>query len=119
MAVEQYAYPPQSYIAQSDLSAKQFFLVKLSGPSGCDICAATTDPVLGVLVNKPGPTNVGAVARAGKLKVIAGAVVAADAPVMSDAFGRAITATGVNPVFGRALEAATAVGQIICVSVPG
>lgn len=49
----------------------------------------------------------------GVMKVEAGAVVAQDADVASDATGRAVTAVATDTVAGSALDAAGAAGEII------
>lgn len=54
--------------------------------------------------------------RAGELPTVeAGAVIALDAPVTSDALGRAVTAITGQPFRGYARQAATLVGQLIVV----
>ena len=50
---------------------------------------------------------------AGLVLIEAGAVIAADASIATDAEGRAVTAAGANVVAGKALAAAAAVGDII------
>lgn len=43
----------ESFIADSDLSAKQFFVVKVSGVNKVDLNDSATGKVLGILQNKP------------------------------------------------------------------
>lgn len=44
----------ESFIADADLSAKQFFWVKMTAnPREVGVCAATTDKPIGILLNKP------------------------------------------------------------------
>jgi hypothetical protein len=50
-----------------------------------------------------------------KVEITAGAAVAAGALVMSDATGRAITATATNSVHGKALTAAAAADEVITI----
>ncbi len=53
----------------------------------------------------------------GQTKVVAGAAIALDADVTSDASGKAVTAVSGNEINGKALEAATAADQIITILV--
>lgn len=43
----------ESFNAAADLSAKQYYFMKVSGANGCTVCAAATDIPLGVLQNRP------------------------------------------------------------------
>lgn len=52
-------------------------------------------------------------------KAAAGAAVSAGAALMTDSSGRLITATSTNHRVGVALEAASAAGQLITVSLSG
>lgn len=47
----------QTYKAAGDLSAKQFYFVKLSAADTVDVCSAATDRAIGVLQNKPDAAN--------------------------------------------------------------
>lgn len=54
------------------------------------------------------------VAYDGRVKVLAGATIAAGATIMSNASGRAVPSTATNTILGVALEAAVA-GQVITI----
>jgi hypothetical protein len=70
--------------------------------------------VIGVQYNKPSAIDMATeVAVGGGPKCMAGAAVAIGAQLMSDASGRAITATSTNRAFGIALAAAAGAGEII------
>lgn len=117
MAINQPLVSPITLIAGADLSTHQYKLVKEAGAGTCVLCAAVTDVPTGVLQNKPGSGKAATIAQQGKLKVVAGAAIAAGADVMSDTSGRVITQTSTNPIWGRALEAAGVAGQLIAVEV--
>jgi hypothetical protein len=110
-------------IANADLKTNQFHFVKLvdaSGTARIELATdATTEEIVGVLMNKPGEvTNAageaGEVAYAGVAKVAAGAAVTAGTNVTVDGTGRAITTTTAGDmVAGRALATASGAGEII------
>lgn len=75
--------------------------------------AAATAPYYGVTMNAIPNGITGDVQKAGKATVEAGAAVAKNVNVMSDAQGRGILATATNNVIGRTVTAATAAGQIL------
>lgn len=109
-----------SALADADLSANQFYFVKLTGTTyPVALCNAQGDVnVFGVLMNKPGEATgaageVAEVAYAGAPKVVAGAVIARGAKVTPQASGKAETAATGDAVAGVALEAAAADGDII------
>jgi hypothetical protein len=52
MATEGVAVP-LNFLAVTDLSAKQFYAVKMSANNTVALCAAATDLAIGILVNKP------------------------------------------------------------------
>lgn len=68
----------------------------------------------GVTMNAPAAANDPTeFAVDGVVKVVAGAAVVAGVEVMSDASGRAITATSTNQILGIALKSAAALGEVI------
>lgn len=75
--------------------------------------AAATAPYYGVTMNAIPNGVTGDIQTKGKATVEAGAAVAKNVNVMSDAQGRAILATSTNNVMGRTVVAATAAGQIL------
>lgn len=103
--------------ANADLSAKQFFCVKLAGAFAVDVPSASTDAVVGVLQNKPKSGDAAEVATAGVSKCVAGAAITAGAKVMSDTTGKVIAYVGSagNTCIGIALEAATQSADVIAV----
>lgn len=102
--------------ADADLSAKQYFLAKLTA-TGADVAAAN-DVVAGVIVNKPKAGDGASLQASGIAFVKAGAAITKGDYLKSDANGRAITSTGeaagtLVQIFGIALEAATAQDDVI------
>jgi hypothetical protein len=75
--------------------------------------AAATAPYYGVTMNAIVNGITGDVQVKGKATIEAGAAVAKNVNVMSDAVGRAILATSTNNVIGRTVVASTALGQIL------
>lgn len=103
-------------LAASDMTANQYRFVKVDPSNPAQfILPAAGGPVAGVLQNHPSATNAGTIVPEGVSKVIAGAAVAADAPIASDATGRAVTAVTDDHVVGRAELAATGAGLVISV----
>lgn len=102
--------------ASADLSADQFKLVIIDS-NGQAALAGAGVAVDGVLQNKPSAQGQAAtVWGVGSVsKVVAGAAVAAGAAVTPDASGLAVTAASGDYILGRALEAATASGDLIAV----
>ena len=100
--------------AAADLSAAQFtFCVIDSNGQLAQVSSAGGDAD-GVLQNAPAAQGrAAALAYAGKVKVVAGATVAAGAKVQSDASGRAIAAASGDHVLGKALTAAASAGNLI------
>ena len=93
-------------VANADLSAQQFNLVKIDATAdrAVILAVANTDVVLGVLCNKPTLGVAALVQIDGEAKVRYGAAVVRGAALMSDTAGHAITQTTTNPVFAYALE---------------
>jgi hypothetical protein len=101
--------------ASADLSAAQFLFVAMSA-TGIALAGAG-DYAVGVLQDKPDALGrPGAVMVNGVTKVVAGAAVAVNAIVTSDAAGKAVTAgTTADEGMGIALEAAANADEIIAV----
>lgn len=102
----------------ADLSAKQFYIVKLDSSGHVILSALATDAFIGVLENAPksGVTTdeVSVVLRSaqGTSKVIAGGTITAGAWITSDTAGKAVvTTTNKDQLLGMALVAA-ATGDI-------
>lgn len=84
--------------------------------AGSIIIAGANARIIGVLQNNPKAgeaANVGAV-RGASYKVLAGAAITMGDDLITDSSGRFITATGAaQKVVGRAMEAASAAGNLI------
>ena len=116
MANELAVFDIGNLVAAADLSDYQYYLVYVSAANTVARRTTSGGDVLGVLQNKPEAAGRSAQVRhLGITQVVAGAVVAVGAKVMSDSSGRAITATATLKYFGTAIEASTAAGQRITV----
>lgn len=102
-------------ITGADLSTHRNKFLKVTADYTVNLAVANTDPVIGVQDDIPMNAAAAQVAvrMTGTAEVIAGAAVAAGAKVTPDASGRAITAVATQEYHGIALEAATAVGDLI------
>lgn len=101
--------------AGADLSAKQYYLVKMDTDEGDVVLAGANAKVLGVLQNAPASGYAAQVrtARGVSSKVVAGEEIAAGDLIQSDANGKAITATGAaQHICGVAVTGASADGEI-------
>lgn len=105
----------KSYTSTNDLSAAEFIIVAvdLSNDNSIVAAAASTDPIVGVLQNKPKAGVAAVVRMGGTSKVIAGGTITRGDWVTSDASGHAVTTTTNNAqVIGRALMSAVS-GDIL------
>ncbi|HEV8655640.1 MAG TPA: capsid cement protein [Candidatus Limnocylindria bacterium] len=106
--------------ADADLSTHKYKLVKQSA-TGVALCTTLNERAYGVLTNKPSAAGRTAqVQVVGVAKAMAGAAIAKGDFVKVDATARLITQTGEAAgvqvfVFGQALEAAGAAGDLISV----
>lgn len=101
-------------IAGADLSAKQFYAVKLTTTARqVNLASSGGEEIYGILQNKPTANQAADVCLLGVTKAVAGAAITAGDFLMTDTSGRLITATSTNHRVGQAMEAATAAGQII------
>jgi hypothetical protein len=64
-------------IAGADLSAKQYFFVKMSADNTCVLCSGATDVPIGVLQNSPISGGEASVTVIGGTKLVASAAIAA------------------------------------------
>ncbi len=124
MATEGAHVQDEPFEANADLSAKQFYPVKLATGTKVDACSAVTDRVIGVLRSKPKAGEVADVRIHGIAKVVSdgsGTAIAVGDYVGVNAAGKAVKVTTPDrPVFGIALEASSADGTIIAVQLtPG
>lgn len=103
--------------AAGDLSAKQFYFVKLSAAHTVDVCSGATDKPIGVLQNKPSAAGQEAeVCVYGWTKVSSNGSVAAGDLIGTSADGQGDTkAAGTDTteyICGQALSAGTTAGDI-------
>lgn len=99
----------KSEITAADLSADEFLIVKAdTGNSGqIALATAATDPIVGVLQNKPKAGATGLYRMSGTTKVKAGGTVTVGDRVTTNGSGQAITTTTAgNSLLGIALESA-------------
>jgi hypothetical protein len=93
--------------AGADLSAKQYYIVKLDSDRAYVLAAAGTDKIMGVLQNKPTSGKTCLVYNRGKVPVIAGDTIAIGDLLTSNGDGKAIaTTTGDDMAFAIATQAA-------------
>lgn len=75
--------------AGADLSAKQYFFVKMSADNTCVVCSAATDVPIGVLQNAPISGGEASVLVVGGTKLVAGAAIAAGVKIGTASTGKA------------------------------
>ena len=102
------------------LSGKEYLAAKFDANGKIVVCSTAGEVALGLLGAEEG-TKAAGDTIAVQIKEIglwkAGAAVAAGAAVMTDANGKAVTATAGKFILGYALKAATAAGQVIPVQI--
>ena len=100
------------FTAAADLSAKQYYFVKLASSTTVNVCAAVTDKPIGILQNKPESGEQAVVRVFGVSKVSADATLAAGDVIGTSADGQAqpITLGSETTVHvcGQAIEAGSA-----------
>lgn len=100
------------WTASADLSAKQYYFVKMSGANTVDVTSAITDKTIGVLQNTPSSGQAAEVCVFGITKVVADGNLTAGNLIgtSSDGQADAITAGTDTTVYvvGQALESAAA-----------
>jgi hypothetical protein len=105
--------------ADADLSTTgQYLFVKVTGVQQVGLCAATTDTPLGILQNKPGSLQAGAVRVYGVSKLVADATLTAGSLIATAANGKGtMTATGTAGAYtmGIALDTAAAANGVASV----
>jgi hypothetical protein len=108
-----------SLSAGADLSSKQYTFVKMSG-TGVISAAAATDICIGVLQNAPTSGKTAEVAVSGVTKLKASAAISVGALIGTTSTGLAVSLTAgtdtTKYVFGQAITAAAASGDIITVA---
>ena len=106
--------PFHAAVAATDLSAKQYYAVKLDTAS--KIALAGNGEGVGVLVDDPASGKIGTIGMAGFQKGIAGGTFAENIALSSDANSKLVTATTGDEVFCRSMEDGV-VNQIVRVQV--
>lgn len=109
--------------ANADLSAKQFYVMKLNNSSGtaqAAVCGAGGESI-GILQNKPAAQGRAAeIAVSGASKVVAGGTVTAGSKVASDSAGKVVNAVSGDIAVGWALDGTTTAGEFVTIAVcPG
>lgn len=100
--------------AGEDLSSSRYYAVQLDASGNVEIAESATDLLVGVLQNKPESGGAALYRFAGTTKMVASAAISIGDWVTTTSAGKAVaTTTDKNVVLGRALEAATADGDII------
>jgi hypothetical protein len=100
--------------AAADLSTKQYHFVAYNSSSQVASVASAGAEADAVLQDKPAAQGRAcSIAISGVSKVVASAAITAGAAVTSNNAGRAQTATTGNRVLGKALESASAAGDVI------
>lgn len=101
--------------AEVDMSGNsfQFRFMKLGTSLGqVNRCAAISDPVIGVLTNKPKLARAASIKRSGIAKVVAGAAITRGAFVYTDTTGRAIAVGTGMKTCGICRNAPSAAGEM-------
>jgi hypothetical protein len=116
--MERAFYPDETFKANSDLSAKQFFLLELTAEDTVDVTNAAGDLVIGVLQNapksgEPAQVRVGV----GITQVVTdgnASAIAVNDRLGTNNAGKAVKKTAADDLIcGIALQASTADGTII------
>ena len=76
-------------IAGADLSAKQYFFVKMSADNTCVLCSGATDVPIGVLQNSPISGGEASVTVIGGTKLVSSASIAAGVKIGTNSVGKA------------------------------
>ena len=114
MATDMQLISDVTFEAADNLSTKQFHFVKLTAANTVNVCTATTDNPIGILQNKPSAAGRPAVVRLfGVSKAVASGIISAGALIATEADAEVGVPATNDPVVGKALEAATAQGDLI------
>ena len=101
-------------LAGADLSSHQYKIVYLSAAKTVSLQTTAGAGGIGILQNEPAASGRSAqVAISGRVKALAGAVVAAGVKVTNDATGRIVTAQGDDEVLGESVIAGAAAGDVM------
>lgn len=111
-----------AYASDADYSAEgsgQYRGVKRTA-TGVVLCGAADAAFLGILQDNPALGRTATVKAGGRSKAVAGAAIAINALLTTDAAARFVTATTGQRVHARALESASGSGVLLAVSIlPG
>lgn len=107
--------------AAADLSTHQYKFMEITAANTVNLCGATTDRPVGVLLNKPTSGNAATILLAGVTQVVASGAIAAGRSIGTTAAGLATINAGseagnggsANPTVGIALTAAGGASEVI------
>lgn len=105
-----------AFKAGADLSAKQYYFVKLSAADTVTVCAATTDKPIGVLQNKPTSGQTAEICCVGVTKVSGDADLALGDSIGTSADGQAAAYTVADTtkyIVGTVLQDNAAAGGLV------
>ena len=105
----------ETFVAAADLSGNNNRWVKVTADNTVGQATAVGDAIIGVQKDIPHPVAGAQVSvmLSGTPMIMAGAAISAGAPLTTDGSGRAITATSTQRYHARAIQAATALGDLI------
>lgn len=107
-----------SFVAAADLSAKQYFFVKMTDANTVNL-AGNGEAAVGVLINKPTSGQIAQVQIGGLAKVVAAGALNAPVRISADAAGKATTATTGEYVTGLTTQDASGDGSVVeCILAP-
>lgn len=101
-----------SFKAGADLSAKQFYFVKMSANDTVALCSGATDKPIGVLQNKPTSGQIASVMVIGVTKVSSDAALAVGDIIATQTDGQAEVADSGDYVCGHVIIASGAAGGL-------
>ena len=109
----------ETFVTGADLSTYKNRWMKVSADNTVSLATAVTDSIIGVLDDTPyaAAGAQAAVRMSGTAEIVAGAAISAGAKVTTDSAGRAVTATSGQAYFGIAIQAATALADLIEVNI--
>ena len=104
-----------SLVAAADLTAKQFYVVKIDSAGKAALAGASDTTQVGILQDKTPNGTAATVATGGISKAVLGGTVASGAEVTSDANGKIIAATTGKYIIGicTAGGAANEIGSVL------
>jgi hypothetical protein len=113
--VRNFESPEVTCTAYADLTAKQYYAVKLVSDGVVDVCSATSDKIYGILQNAPDTGEMAKVAIMGESKWKASEALAVGVFVATTSAGLAQTATGTQYPRGFVTQAAGAASDLCVV----